>query len=97
MQVRGRLDCGGPDLDFIGYGSNFELLAHYGFGGTATGGDSDHKSVILDLKFRDLASSPEPNPQSRNHTSFIFFQDLDDFQQLFPFNEIIQCRRKMPI
>jgi len=63
MQVRGRLDCGGPDLDFIGYGSNFELLAHYGLGGTATGGDSDHKSVILDLKFHDLATSPQPNPE----------------------------------
>jgi len=65
MQVRGRLDCGGPDLDFIGYGSNFELLAHYGFGGTATGGDSDHKSVILDLKFRDSSTNPQPDPESR--------------------------------
>jgi len=61
MQVRGRLECGGPNLDFIGYGSNFELLAHYGFGGTASGGDSDHKSVILDLKFRDSPPVVDPS------------------------------------
>jgi len=70
MQVRGRLDCGGPDLDFIGYGSNFELLAHYGFGGTATGGDSDHKSVILDLKFRDSSTNPQPDPESQCSAGF---------------------------
>jgi len=66
LNVRGRLNCGGPNLDFIAYGSNFELMAHYGFGGTARDGDSDHKSVVLDLRFRDGNPSTPVSSQPEN-------------------------------
>lgn len=76
MNVRGRLNCGNPNLDFIGYGKNFELVGHYGFGGTGSRGDSDHKSVVLDLRFADRAVTPS-QPATCVQTSSRCMQHID--------------------